>query len=79
MLHVDAKKFARIEAVGHRIHGDRSRRHYSAGWEVVFVSVDDHAWPTPRSSPARSAVTRWRSWAELYATSRAWACTASAC
>jgi transposase InsO family protein len=42
MLHVDAKKFARIEAIGHRIHGDRSRRHYGAGWEVAFVCVDDH-------------------------------------
>ena len=28
--------------MGHRIHGDRSRRHYGAGWEVVFVCVDDH-------------------------------------
>jgi hypothetical protein len=42
MLHVDAKKFARIEAIGHRIHGDRSRRHYGAGWEVAFVCVNDH-------------------------------------
>jgi transposase InsO family protein len=42
MLHVDAKRFARIQGIGHRIHGDRSRRHYGAGWEVVFVCVDDH-------------------------------------
>ena len=42
MFHIDAKKLARIEAVGHRIHGDRSRRHRGAGWEVVFVCVDDH-------------------------------------
>lgn len=42
LFHIDAKKLARIEAVGHRIHGDRSRRHYGAGWEVVFVCVDDH-------------------------------------
>ena len=42
LLHIDAKKLARIEAVGHRIHGDRSRRRYGAGWEVVFVCVDDH-------------------------------------
>ena len=42
LFHVDAKKLARIEAVGHRIHGDRSRRCYGAGWEVVFVCVDDH-------------------------------------
>jgi transposase InsO family protein len=42
MLHVDAKKFARIEAIGHRIHGDRSRKRRGVGWEVVFVCVDDH-------------------------------------
>lgn len=42
LLHIDAKKLARIEAVGHRIHGDRSKRRYGAGWEVVFVCVDDH-------------------------------------
>jgi transposase InsO family protein len=42
MLHVDAKKFARIQGIGHRIHGDRSRRGRGAGWEVVFVCVDDH-------------------------------------
>ncbi len=42
LFHIDAKKLARIEAVGHRIHGDRSKRQYGAGWEVVFVCVDDH-------------------------------------
>ena len=42
LFHIDAKKLARIEAVGHRIHGDRSRRRQGVGWEVVFVCVDDH-------------------------------------
>ena len=42
MFHVDAKKFARIEGIGHRIHGDRSRKRRGVGWEVVFVCVDDH-------------------------------------
>ena len=41
LLHVDAKRFARIEAIGHRIHGDRSRKRRGVGWEVVFVCVDD--------------------------------------
>ena len=41
LLHIDAKRFARIEGVGHRIHGDRSRRRRGVGWEVVFVCVDD--------------------------------------
>ena len=41
MFHIDAKKLARIQGVGHRIHGDRSRRNRGAGWEVVLVCVDD--------------------------------------
>ncbi len=42
LLHIDAKKFARIHGVGHRIHGNRSKRKRGIGWEVVFVCVDDH-------------------------------------
>ena len=42
LFHIDAKKLARIDGVGHRIHGDRSRRKRGVGWEVVFVCVDDH-------------------------------------
>jgi transposase InsO family protein len=42
LLHIDAKKLGRIEAIGHRVHGDRSKRSRGAGWEVVFVCVDDH-------------------------------------
>lgn len=42
LFHIDAKKFARIEGVGHAIHGDRSRKRRGVGWEVVFVCVDDH-------------------------------------
>jgi transposase InsO family protein len=42
MFHIDAKKLARIEAVGHAIHGDHRRKRRGVGWEVVFVCVDDH-------------------------------------
>jgi transposase InsO family protein len=42
LLHVDAKRFGRIEGIGHAIHGDRRRRRRGIGWEVVFVCVDDH-------------------------------------
>jgi transposase InsO family protein len=42
LLHIDAKKLGRIQGIGHRIHGDRSRRWEGAGWETVFVCVDDH-------------------------------------
>ncbi len=41
LLQIDAKKFARIDGVGHRIHGNRAKRKRGVGWEVVFVCVDD--------------------------------------
>ena len=42
LLHIDAKKFGRIDGVGHRIHGDRRRsRKRGIGWEVTFVCIDD--------------------------------------
>jgi transposase InsO family protein len=42
LFHIDAKKLARIDGVGHRIHGDRSRKKRGVGWEAVLVCVDDH-------------------------------------
>jgi transposase InsO family protein len=42
MFHIDAKKLGRVQGLGHRVHGDRRRRHRGAGWEAVFVCVDDH-------------------------------------
>lgn len=43
LLHMDTKKLGRIEAVGHRINGDRSTRSRGAGWEVAHVAIDDHS------------------------------------
>ena len=42
LIHVDAKKLGKIGRIGHRIHGDRTRRTRGLGWETVFVAVDDH-------------------------------------
>ena len=42
LLHIDGKKFARIQGIGHAIHGDRSRQRRGIGWEAVLVCVDDH-------------------------------------
>ena len=42
MIHLDIKKLGKIDGVGHRIHGDRSRRQRGAGWEYLHVCVDDH-------------------------------------
>jgi len=43
MLHIDTKKLGRIEAIGHRVTGNRRDRTRGAGWEYLFVAVDDHA------------------------------------
>ena len=41
LVHLDVKKLGRIGHIGHRIHGDRSRRARGIGWEHVHVAVDD--------------------------------------
>lgn len=41
LLHLDIKKLGRIGVVGHRIHGDRTRRARGSGWEAVHVAIDD--------------------------------------
>jgi transposase InsO family protein len=41
LIHIDAKKLGRIDGVGHRIHGDRTRRARNIGWEHLHVAVDD--------------------------------------
>ena len=43
LLHLDTKKLAKIVKPGHRIHSDRSRSVYGAGWENAHVAVDDHS------------------------------------
>ena len=41
LIHVDTKKLGRIEAVGHRITGDRRDPRRGAGREAVHVCIDD--------------------------------------
>lgn len=44
LVHVDCKKLGRILKPGHRVTGDRSRRAKgAAGWQHLFVAVDDHS------------------------------------
>lgn len=43
LLHIDTKKLGRIERMSHRITGNRRDSVDGAGWEVLFVAVDDHA------------------------------------
>jgi transposase InsO family protein len=42
LLHIDTKKLGRIERMGKRIPGC-SRNPIGAGWEYLFVAIDDHA------------------------------------
>ena len=43
LLHLDIKKLGRIGSPGHRVTGDRSRRHRGIGWEYVHLAIDDHS------------------------------------
>lgn len=43
LVHLDVKKLGRIGRIGHRIHGDHSRRARGSGWEFLHVAVDDHS------------------------------------
>lgn len=43
LLHIDTKKLGRIERPSHRVTGNRRDSVDGAGWETLFVAVDDHA------------------------------------
>lgn len=44
LLHIDIKKLGRIVGgPGHRAHGDRGTRKRGAGWEHIYVCIDDHS------------------------------------
>jgi len=43
LIHIDIKKLGRIDGIGHRITGDRTRQsnRRGIGWEFVHVAIDD--------------------------------------
>jgi transposase InsO family protein len=43
LIHIDTKKLGRIERMSHRITGNRHDSVDGAGWEFLFVAIDDHA------------------------------------
>jgi transposase InsO family protein len=43
LLHIDTKKLGRIERPSHRMTGNRRDTVAGAGWEMLFVAIDDHA------------------------------------
>ena len=43
LLHIDTKKLGRIVRPSHRVTGNRRDTVDGAGWEMLFVAIDDHA------------------------------------
>jgi transposase InsO family protein len=43
LVHIDTKKLGRIERMSHRVTGNRRDSVNGAGWEFLFVAIDDHA------------------------------------
>jgi transposase InsO family protein len=43
LLHIDTKKLGRIERMSHRVTRNRRDTARGAGWEYLFVAVDDHS------------------------------------
>ena len=44
LLHIDTKKLGRIDGIGHRITGDRTKNHKRGiGWDLVHLAIDDHS------------------------------------
>lgn len=43
LLHIDTKKLGVIVRPSHRVTGNRKDSVYGAGWETLFVAIDDHA------------------------------------
>jgi transposase InsO family protein len=43
LIHIDTKKLGRIERMSHRVTGNRRDSVDGAGWEFLFVAIDDHA------------------------------------
>jgi transposase InsO family protein len=41
LVHVDVKKLGRIVRPSHRVTGDRRDRNRGAGWQYLFVAIDD--------------------------------------
>ena len=55
LLHIDTKKLGCIVRPSHRVPGHRRDSVDGAGWETLFVAIDDHASEPPRSAAARLA------------------------
>jgi transposase InsO family protein len=69
MLHIDIKRFACIVKPGHRITGDPRDETRGAGWEHLFVAIDDHSriaftamYPNQKASSSIDFLRRATAW-----------------
>jgi len=80
LLHIDIKKLARIAKPGHRLTGNPQDETRGAGWEFLYVAVDDHSriaftamLPNEKGLSAsqflRQAVAYFLAWASPFAAS----------
>jgi hypothetical protein len=77
LLHVDIKKFARIVKAGHRITGNPQDETRGAGWEFLYVAVDES--PTPHCISTRRRTLRPASWPRPQLTSSGSASPSGVC
>ena len=71
LIHIDTKKLGRIDAIGHRITGDRrgQSRKRGTGWEALHVAIDDasrlaytEVLPDEKKASACAFMTRALAW-----------------
>ena len=43
MIHMDIKKLAKFNSLGHRVTGNKTCKSRGVGWEFVHVAIDDHS------------------------------------
>jgi transposase InsO family protein len=41
LIHLDIKSLGKIDGLGHRVTGDRTRRNRGIGWDHLHVAIDD--------------------------------------
>lgn len=73
MIHLDIKKLGKIDGIGHRITGERTKRKRGIGWEYLHVCVDDHSrlaysevLPNERATSATAFLLRASDWLKRY-------------
>jgi len=73
LLHIDIKKFARIVKAGHRITGNPRDETRGAGWEFLYVAVDDHSrlaytalYPDERADSSAAFLTEAVAWFQRF-------------